>query len=134
MQISFAVTTKLISSFVFATWIVQYLFFLNVKFRAPNHLQWLHSLVCVRPGQNPNCWFSHAQASEEVKPCLMGVDSAVVRALACRCCNPGSNSDVRMWQGSGCPSKVSGYSRILRFPSPCITTKTPTSVPLRMHL
>ena len=33
-QISFAVTAKLIIAFVFATWIVQSLFFLNLKFQA----------------------------------------------------------------------------------------------------
>ena len=26
------------------------------------HLQWLYSLVYVRPGQNPHCWFSHVAA------------------------------------------------------------------------
>ena len=31
---SFAVTAKLISAFVFTTWIVQYLFYLNPKFQA----------------------------------------------------------------------------------------------------
>ena len=61
-QISFAVTAKLISAFVFATWIVQSLYFLNTKFQASSHLQWLHSLVCVRPGQNPHCWFSRVTA------------------------------------------------------------------------
>ena len=58
-QISFAVTSQLISAFVFATWIVQSLPFLNSKFQAYSYLQWLYSLVCVRPGQNPQCWFSH---------------------------------------------------------------------------
>ena len=52
-QISFVVTTKLISAFVFATWIVQYLYFLNPKFQAFGHLQWLFSPVCVRPCQKP---------------------------------------------------------------------------------
>ena len=61
-QISIAVTAKLISAFVFATWIIQYLFFLNTKFSACSHLQWLYSLVCVRPGQNPHCWFSRVAA------------------------------------------------------------------------
>ena len=37
-QISFEVTAKLISAFVFATWIVQSLFYLNLKFQASNHL------------------------------------------------------------------------------------------------
>ena len=61
-QISFVVTAKLIRTFVFATWIVQYLFFLNTKFQASSYLQWLYSLVCVWPGQKTNCWFSHAGA------------------------------------------------------------------------
>ena len=37
-QISFAVTAKLISAFVFDTRIVQSLYFLNPKFQAPSHL------------------------------------------------------------------------------------------------
>ena len=61
-QISFAVTAKLISIFVFTTRIIQFLYFLNPKFPVSSHLLCLYSLVCVRPGQNPNCWFSHAQA------------------------------------------------------------------------
>ena len=52
-QISFMVTVKLISAFVFATWIVQSLYFVNQKFLASSHLLWLHSPVCVRPGRNP---------------------------------------------------------------------------------
>ena len=55
-------SAKLISAFVFATWIVQYIFFQNTKFQASSHIQWLYSLVCVRPCQNPNCWCSHAGA------------------------------------------------------------------------
>ena len=51
-----------VSAFVFAIWIAQYLYFLNTKFQASSHLQWLYSLVCVRPGQNPHCWFSHVAA------------------------------------------------------------------------
>ena len=42
--------------------IVQCLSFLNLKFQVSNHLLWLYSPVCVGPGGNPNCWFSHAQA------------------------------------------------------------------------
>ena len=48
-----AVTAKLISAFVFATWIVQFLFFLNPKIQASSHLLKLHRLVCVRPGWKP---------------------------------------------------------------------------------
>ena len=52
-QISFAVTAKLISVFVFATRIVQSLYFLYTKFQASSHLVWLYSLVYVRPGRKP---------------------------------------------------------------------------------
>ena len=52
-QISFAVTAKLISAFVFATQIVQSLYFLNPKFQASSHLLWLHSPVCIEPGRKP---------------------------------------------------------------------------------
>ena len=48
-----AVTAQLISDFVFATWLVRSLFYLNQKFQASSHLQWLYSLVCVRPGRKP---------------------------------------------------------------------------------
>ena len=52
-QISFGVTAKLISAFVFATRIVQSLYFLNPKLQASSHLLWLYSPVCVGPYQKP---------------------------------------------------------------------------------
>ena len=52
-QISFTVTAKLISAFVFATQILQSLYFLNPKFQASSHLLWLYSPVCMGPGQKP---------------------------------------------------------------------------------
>ena len=52
-QISFAVTAKLISAFVFATHIVKSLFYLNPKFQASSHLLWQYSPVCVGPGRKP---------------------------------------------------------------------------------
>ena len=52
-QISFAVNAKLISAFVFATWIVQSLFYLNAKAHDSSHLLWLYSPVCVGPGRKP---------------------------------------------------------------------------------
>ena len=52
-QISFAVTGKLISAFVFATQIVRSLYFLNPKFQGSNHLLYLGSTVCVEPGRKP---------------------------------------------------------------------------------
>ena len=61
-QISFAVTAKLISAFVFAARILQSLYFLNPKFQASSHLVWLYSLVCVGPGRLPEDRFSHNEA------------------------------------------------------------------------
>ena len=52
-QISFAVTAKLISVFVFATRIVQSLYYLNLKFQASSHLMWLYRPVCVGPDRKP---------------------------------------------------------------------------------
>ena len=37
-QISCAVIAQLISAFVFVTWMVQFLFFLNLKFQDSSHL------------------------------------------------------------------------------------------------
>ena len=54
VQISFAVTVKLISTFVFATWLVQFLYFLDRKLPASTHLLCLYSSVFVR-----HSWFSH---------------------------------------------------------------------------
>ena len=52
-QISCAVTAQLISAFVFAVWIVQFLYYLNLKFQASSHILLLYSTVCVRPGWKP---------------------------------------------------------------------------------
>ena len=60
-QISFAVTAKLISAFVFAAWIVQS-FFLNPKFQVSSLRLWLYRSYCVGPVQKPHCWFSHEVA------------------------------------------------------------------------
>ena len=51
MQISCAVTTQLISAFVFATRIEQSLLFLNPKFQASSHFLRLCRLVCVNSGR-----------------------------------------------------------------------------------
>ena len=61
-QISFAVTAKLISAFIFATRIVQSLYFLNTKFHASSRLLLLCSPVCVGPGRKPQRWFSYEAA------------------------------------------------------------------------
>ena len=45
--------------FVFATRIVQFLYFINPKFQASSLLLGLYRSVCVGPGRKPHCWFSH---------------------------------------------------------------------------
>ena len=50
------------SAFVFATRIVQFLFYLNPKFQASITFLCLYRPVCVRPVQKPHCWFSHEAA------------------------------------------------------------------------
>ena len=52
-------SAKLISAFVFATRIVQSLYFLNPKFQASSRLLWLYSPVCVG---NPASRFSQNEA------------------------------------------------------------------------
>ena len=39
------------------------------KIPASYHLLRLYRPVCVRPGRNPNCWFSHAQAHKRGRRC-----------------------------------------------------------------
>ena len=42
--------------------IVKFFYFLNLKFQASSLLLSLHRPVCIRPVQNPHCWFSHDAA------------------------------------------------------------------------
>ena len=68
-QISFAVTARLISAFVFATGIIQLLHFLNYKnpkLPGSSHLKCLYSSVCVRPIPKPHCCFSRDAAHLEL--------------------------------------------------------------------
>ena len=46
-------TAQLISAFVFATQIVQSLYYLNPKLQASSHLLWLYSPICVGPDRKP---------------------------------------------------------------------------------
>ena len=56
------VTAKLISAFVFATRLVQFLFYLNPKFQASSYFLCLYRPVYVGPVRKPHCWFSHEAA------------------------------------------------------------------------
>ena len=47
---------------VFATRIVQFLFYLNLKFQASSSFLCLYKPVCVGPVRKPHCWFSHQVA------------------------------------------------------------------------
>ena len=72
-HISFAVTAKLISAFLFATRIVKFLYFLNPKFSVSIYLLCLYSPVCVGPVQKPDCWFylEAAQINQDINDLLL---------------------------------------------------------------
>ena len=53
---------QLISAFVFATRIVQSLYFLNAKLQASSHILWQYSLVVADMVGNPEDRFSHNEA------------------------------------------------------------------------
>ena len=63
-------------AFVFATRIVQFLFYLNPKFQASSSFLCLYSPVCVGPVRKPHCWFSHeaAQMLSQIRPFYGGGD------------------------------------------------------------
>ena len=67
-------------SFVFATWIVQFLFYLYPKFQASSTFLCLCSSVCVRPVRKPHCWFSHEAA--HLKPSSVALYSAVCGGIS----------------------------------------------------
>ena len=61
-EIKVAVTAYLTNAFVFATRMVQFLYFLNTKFPASSYLLCLHRPICVGPVRKPHYWFSHEAA------------------------------------------------------------------------
>ena len=92
-QISFAVTAKLISAFVFATWIVQSLYFLNMKFQASSYLVWLYSLVCVGPGQKPRRPVFSERGSFSLGLCFNTNNSSILAHQK----NISRRNKVRIW-------------------------------------
>ena len=67
---------QLISAFVFATQLIQSLFFLNPKFQVSGQLQWLPSSVCAGPGRKP--W--RPVFSERGPTVLWEINGTTVRA------------------------------------------------------
>ena len=63
MILSRVVAAKLISAFVFAIRIVQFLYFQNPKVQASSNFLGLYSPVCVGPGRKPRRRFSHDEAN-----------------------------------------------------------------------
>ena len=53
---------RLCFRYVFATRIVQFLFYFNPKFQASSSFLCLYRPVCVGPVRKPHCWFSHETA------------------------------------------------------------------------
>ena len=83
------ITTQLISTFVFATKLVQSLFFLNRKFQVSSCLLWLYSQVCVRPGPKPRRQVFSQRDSYYSKACLFLKLSSLVGAI------PGCKTEKR---------------------------------------
>ena len=75
-QISFAVTAKLISVFVFATWIVQSLFYLNPKFQASSYLCGFTAWFVSDLVGNPEDRFSHNETQMSSKDADRIADTA----------------------------------------------------------
>ena len=63
-------------AFIFATRMVQFLYFLKSKFPAPSHLLCLYSSVCVGAVWKPHCWFSRVAA--HLSSFLISVGACVV--------------------------------------------------------
>ena len=59
-------TTKLISAFVFDTQLVQFLYFINQKFQASDHLLWLYSPDYVSLVGKPEDRFSHNETQSKI--------------------------------------------------------------------
>ena len=112
-QISFAVTAKLISAFVFATWIVQSLYFLNPKFLASSNLLWVYSLVCVRPFRKPRRPVFSQRGSNIIKYTPYLFFWVKVKVIECNTTNMvnGNDSDV---QGDDLSGRGSEFSKGLK--------------------
>ena len=67
-----ALSAKLISAFVFATWIIQYLYILNIKFSISMHVMLLCSSVYVRPVRKLYCVLSHDMVHVAYNLCIIG--------------------------------------------------------------
>ena len=84
-QISFAVTAKLISAFVFATRIVQFFSFLNPKFQASSLLLWMYRLAFVRLGRKPKLLvFSRTGSYNDPFPSQIRPFSSLVMTCGCK--------------------------------------------------
>ena len=95
-------TANLISAFVFATLLVQYLYFLTTKFQASSRLLWLHSPICVGAGWKPQRWFPHDTTQSQ--HCLWSRMKQVATQL--QCVHDGFLSPftthVHVWSRLGC--------------------------------
>ena len=77
-------SAKLISAFVFATRIVQFLFYLNPKFQASSSFLCLYRPVWVGPVRKPHCWFSHEAAHMIICKVMMYI-SVLIQILDRKC-------------------------------------------------
>ena len=109
-QISCAVTAQLISAFVFATWIVQSLYFLNPKFRASSHLLWFPSPVYVGPGRKPRrpVFWRRGSIKESRSVCIIYLQQSVLSfpeqsKMTFICVSIVHQDNISVWYIPPCP-------------------------------
>ena len=72
-------------AFVFATQIVQFLFFFNPKFQESSLLLGLYRPVCVRPGWNCKLLVFSCKGSLSRRPCLTTEKAEVIQIIREHC-------------------------------------------------
>ena len=76
------ISCAVISTFVFAIWIVKSLYYLNPKLQASSYLLWLYSLVCDGPGLKPRRpVFSQRGSYSFILVCTVGSNTQSNKSL-----------------------------------------------------
>ena len=113
-------TAKLISAFVFATGIVQFLFYLNLKFQPSSSFLCLYRPVSVGPVRKPYCWFSHEAAHMNIN-----IRNSFISTKASSLYLPLQTLNWR------CDSLISKMSRLVGKPTMWFPNRSDTNRPVQ---
>ena len=106
------------SAFVFASWIVQSLFYLKPKFQASSHLVWLYSPVYVGPGRKPRRpVFSQRGSFIDIQPTAMQTQQicdCVLKYLSLVVRKPVFGVSDQVPHKPGCTATEDGYRLEIR--------------------